>query len=88
MLREDEKYPMALPEIRRSYPMLQIVAAYGNAIAVLVAAIVLAAGLTAWSLGHGIGWAAAGILLSAFVYLLMRCLAELVHLIADTLIPK
>lgn len=88
MSDESEKYKLALPVTDPSYPTLKFVARYGDVIAVLVAAVVFAAGLAAWALGHSAVWALASFVLASFTFFLMRCLSELVHLIVDTMIPK
>lgn len=83
-----ESYPLALPVAQSPYRTLLFFAGYGKAVAYLVGLIICAGGLAAWWLGYGAVWAPAGIGLGAFACLLMNCLAELVHLIVDTMIPK
>jgi hypothetical protein len=88
MAREDESYPLALPITQTSYPILQLVAKRGGVLAGLTTSIIVAAGLFAWVAGLGWGWALGGAVLASFAYVMMRCFAELVHLIVDTMIPK
>jgi hypothetical protein len=88
MSRSDDSYPLSLPVAPTSYPVLQLIALHGGLLAAVTGLVLAVAGFLAWSTGFGWGWAMAGLLLGAFAYLMMRCLAELVHLIADTLIPK
>jgi hypothetical protein len=74
--------------VEPSYPVLRLFARHGHAIAAVAGLVPALAGLAAAAAGAGWGWAVAGVLGGGFAYLLLRCLAELVHLIVDTLVPK
>jgi hypothetical protein len=81
-------FPLALPIVQPAYPTLQFFARRGHVVAVVVAAAIVAAGLIAWFAGMGWGWIPLALAIAAAAYLLLRCLGELVHLIADAMIPK
>lgn len=88
MSGKSESYPLALPVADSLYRTLLFFAGYGKAVAYLAGIIMAAGGLVLWWAGHGPAWAVAGIGLGCFTTLLLNCLAELVHLIVDTMIPK
>lgn len=88
MSEKTESYPLALPVAESPYHTLRFFAGYGRVFAYLTGLIICAFGLALWWLGYGVGCAAAGIVLGGFACLLMNCLAELAHLIVDTMIPK
>jgi hypothetical protein len=83
----DDARLQSIVTVEPSYPVLRLFARHGHAIAA-VAGIALALAGLASAAGAGWGWAVAGVLGGGFAYLLLRCLAELVHLIVDTLVPK
>ena len=85
---KNESYPLALPVAENPYRTLLFFSNYGKAVACLAAAVVCLAGMALWWSGYGAVWVPAGVILGAFTLLLMNCLAELVQLIVDTMIPK
>jgi hypothetical protein len=88
MTEKTESYPLALPVSENPYRMLRFFASYGKHVAWVAAVIVGASGLAFCQLGYGAVWAPVGVTLGFFLFLLMNCLAELVQLIVDTMIPK
>lgn len=70
-----------------SYPALHFLVRYGGWLAWLVTAAVAAAGVLAWAAGHP-ALLAAGLVGSAFAYLVVRSYVELVRVIVDMLLPK
>jgi hypothetical protein len=81
-------YPLSLPVVQPTYPTLHLFAKHGHAIAIAFAMAIAVAGLIAWLAGLGWGWALFALAVAAAAYLLLRCLGELIHLIADAMIPK
>jgi hypothetical protein len=88
MSETSKSYPLALPITENPYRTLRFFAGYGKHVAWVAALIVGAGGLAFWQFGYGAVWAPIGVILGFFVFLLMNCLAELVQLIVDTMIPK
>lgn len=88
MLDDSERYPLALPVAVPPYRTLQFIARYGASVAILLTGVVLAAGFLLWGFGYGAAWIPISFVLAGFTYLMMNCVAELVHLIVDTMIPK
>jgi hypothetical protein len=72
----------------KTYPAVRFFLRYGNALAIGVSIALILAGALATSTGHGWGWALAGLLGAPLVYLLLRSYAELVSIIAETLLPR
>jgi hypothetical protein len=70
------------------YRALKFLVAYGDWVAILVAAVPMFAGLSAFLMGWSFGYVVAGVAGSAFLYLIMRSYVELVRLIVDMLLPK
>ncbi len=71
-----------------SYPAVRLMLRHGNLVAVILGLLVAAAGL--WVAGAGMGWwwGAAGIVGGLLAYFFLRLLNELIHIIADTLLPQ
>ncbi len=88
MSERSDAYPLALPVADKPYRTLKFVAVYGKAVAYLAGALVCATGAALWAAGFGAAWVLAGVVLGGFTTLLLNCLAELVDLIVDTMIPK
>ncbi len=88
MSKETESYPLALPVPENQYRTLLFFAGYGKTLAYLVGLLICAGGVALYWSGYGTAWLPAGIVVGAFVILLLNCFAELVHLIVDTMIPK
>ena len=79
---------MSEPEGSKTYPAIRFLIRYGHALALVTAFAVLLAGLLAALAGYGWGWAAASLLGAVVTYLILRGYAELVSIIADTLLPR
>ncbi len=88
MAEKSEGFPLALPVSENPYRTLLFFSSYGKVVAFTAASGVFFKGLALWGLGYGAAWIAAGVFLGGFTLLLMNCLAELVQLIVDTMIPK
>ena len=71
-----------------SYPALEFLVRHGNAVAWAAALAPLLGGVLAWMLGLSIGYAIAGVVAAAFLFLIMRSYVELVRVIVDMLLPK
>ena len=71
-----------------TYPTLELLVRHGNAIAWAVALAPALGGVLAWLLGLSIGYAVAGVVAAAFLFLIMRSYVELVRVIVDMLLPK
>lgn len=71
-----------------SYPTLELLVRHGDAIAWAVALAPALGGVVAWLLGLSIGYAIAGVITAAFLFLIMRSYVELVKVIVDMLLPK
>jgi hypothetical protein len=71
-----------------TYPTLEFLVRYGNAVAWIVALVPVLGGSLAWLLGLSIGYAIAGVVGGAFLFLIMRSYVELVRVIVDMLLPK
>jgi hypothetical protein len=71
-----------------SYPTLEFLVRYGNALAWVVALAPAIGGVLAWVLGLSIGYALAGVVAAAFLFIIMRSYVELVRVIVDMLLPK
>ena len=61
---------------------------HGNAVAWGAALVPAFGGVLAWVLGLSIGYAIAGLVGAAFLFLIMRSYVELVRVIVDMLLPK
>jgi len=72
----------------KTYPAVRFVLRYGHALAGLAGIALFIAGAFATMTGNGWGWALAGALSAPLVYLLLRSYAELVSIIAETLLPR
>ena len=88
MSEKSESYPLALPVAQKPYRTLLFFAAYGKVVAYLAGAGVCAGGVALWEAGFGAAWVPAGVVLGGFTLLMMTCVAELIDLIVDTMIPK
>ena len=71
-----------------TYPAIHFLVRHGHALAIAVAAIVGLGGITAALAGWGWVWLPAGLVLAALAYLLFRSYAEIVQVIAETLLPR
>ncbi len=80
---------VASPPTTIRYPAVQFLLRHGNALAVAVGLFIALAGILASGLaGIGWGWAIAGIAAGALTYLLLKSYAEIVRIIAETLLPR
>jgi hypothetical protein len=70
------------------YPALDFLVRHGNAVTWVVALLPGLGGVLAWILGLSVGYAIAGIVAGAFLFLIMRSYVELVRVIVDMLLPK
>jgi hypothetical protein len=71
-----------------AYPALEFLVRHGNKVAWLAALAPALGGVLAWLLGLSIGYAIAGMVAAAFLFLIMRSYVELVRVIVDMLLPK
>ena len=71
-----------------TYPTLDLLVRHGDSIAWAVALAPALGGVLAWALGLSIGYAIAGVVAAAFLFLIMRSYVELVRVIVDMLLPK
>jgi hypothetical protein len=71
-----------------SYPAIHFLVRHGHALAVAVAVIVGVVGIVAALFGWGWAWLPGGLVLAALAYLLFRSYAEIVQVIAETLLPR
>lgn len=70
------------------YPALRFLVRYGSWLAVGVGLIPLLAAALAVALGCHPAWLAAGLVGSAFAWLVVKSYAEMVAVIVDMLLPK
>jgi hypothetical protein len=70
------------------YPFIDFLLRHGNAFAIVVALLPVAAGL--YLAYVGLGWicAAGGIIVGGILYVIARSYVEIVAVIADMLLPK
>ena len=71
-----------------TYPALEFLVRYGNAVAWAAALAPALGGLFAWVLGLSVGYAITGVVAAVFLFLIMRSYVELVRVIVDMLLPK
>ena len=71
-----------------TYPTLDLLVRHGDAIVWAVALAPALGGVIAWAAGLSIGYAIAGVVAAAFLFLIMRSYVELVRVIVDMLLPK
>jgi hypothetical protein len=70
-----------------SYPAIRFLLRFGNALALVVGLVIVLAGL--WTGAGGAGWLCGAAIVAAglLAFLLLRTFAELLHIVADTLLP-
>lgn len=71
-----------------AYPMVRFLVARGKALAVLLAALVLLAGIVAGVATHQLWLLPAGTVAAGVLLALLLSYVEVLRIIADTLIPK
>ena len=71
-----------------NYPAIHFVVRHGHTLAIAVAIVVGLGGIAAALAGWGWVWLPAGLVLAALAYLLFRSYAEIVQVIAETLLPR
>ena len=76
------------PEGSKDYPAIRFIIRFGHALAIAAGIAALLAGLVAWLGGAGWGWTFVGLLAAPILYMVLRGYAELVSIIADTLLPR
>jgi hypothetical protein len=71
----------------KNYPTIRFVLRYGHAVAMIAGSLIVLFGL--WMGATGAGWvhAVALVLGGLLAYLMLRAFAELVDVVADTLLP-
>jgi 4-hydroxybenzoate polyprenyltransferase len=71
----------------KNYPTIRFVLRYGHAVAMIAGLLIVLFGL--WAGATGAGWvhAVALVLAGLLAYLMLRAFAELVDVVADTLLP-
>lgn len=72
----------------KKYPAVLLVARYGRRLAIAVGAVIAIAAVVALLLGQPLAAAAAGIIAAVAVWGLLRLLAEIVEVVAETLLPR
>ena len=82
------KFPLALDIAPKPYRMLQFMAKYGKMIGYISGILIIVVATVLWQSGYGMIWIAVGVGLGIFATLMLNCIAELVDLIVDTMIPK
>ncbi len=71
-----------------SYPAIRFLLRHGHSLAIAVAAVIALGGIAAALGGWGWAWLPAGLVLAALAYLMLRSYAEIVQVIAETLLPR
>ena len=71
-----------------NYPAIHFLVRHGHALASAVAIVVGLSGIAAAVAGWGWVWLPAGLVLAGLAYLLFRSYAEIVQVIAETLLPR
>lgn len=71
-----------------SYPAVRFMLRFGNMVAVLIGLAVAVGGLWLAMTGMGWPWGAAGLVGGLLAFFFLRILSELIHIIADTLLPQ
>lgn len=71
-----------------AYPAVRFLLRFGKPLALVLGVAIAAGGL--WAAGAGLGWwwGAAGVIGGLLVFFFMRVFSELVHILADTLLPQ
>ena len=70
------------------YPMIRFLLLHGQSQALAAGAAIAISGFAASINGMGWAWALLGLLLGPFAYLMLRSYAELIKVIAETLLPR
>jgi hypothetical protein len=71
-----------------NYPAIHFMVRHGHALAIAVTIVIGLSGIAAAVVGWGWAWIPAGFVLAALAYLLFRSYAEIVQVIAETLLPR
>jgi fatty acid desaturase len=71
-----------------TYPAIHFLVRHGHTLAIAVAVVICLSGIAAAVAGWGWVWVPAGVVLGALAYLLFRSYAEIVQVIAETLLPR
>jgi hypothetical protein len=69
-------------------PTIHFLVRHGHALAIAVAIVIGLGGIAAALAGWGWVWLPAGLVLAGLAYLLFRSYAEIVQVIAETLLPR
>ena len=72
----------------KTYPAVLLVARHGRRLAIAVGAVIAIAAVVALLLGQPVAAAAAGLIAAVAVWGLLRLLAEIVEVVAETLLPR
>ena len=78
----------AMDPTTNNYPAIHFLVRHGHALAIAVAIVIGLGGIAAAVVGWGWAWIPAGFVLAALAYLLFRSYAEIVQVIAETLLPR
>ena len=71
-----------------TYPAIHFLVRHGHALALTIAVAIVLSGIAATLRGWGWAWLPAGLLVGSLAYLIFRSYAEIVQVIAETLLPR
>jgi fatty acid desaturase len=77
-----------MDQTTNNYRAIHFLVRHGHALAIAIAVVVGLGGIAAALAGWGWAWLPAGLVLAALAYLLFRSYAEIVQVIAETLLPR
>ena len=77
-----------MDQTTNNYRAIHFLVRHGHVLAITVAAVIGLGGLAAALAGWSWAWFPAGLLLAALAYLVFRSYAEIVQVIAETLLPR
>jgi len=80
--------PPPIPIDEPQYPTLRLIARHGNLFAIAIGILLPLLGVLAGVEDQGWGWTVAGVIGGLVGWLLMKSYAEIVAVIADTLLPQ
>jgi hypothetical protein len=74
--------------MNKTYPAVQLVARHGRNLAIFVGALIAIAAVAALLFGAGASIVAAGFIAAVATWGFLRLLAEIVEVVAETLLPR
>lgn len=78
----------AAPSTLKTYPAVVFLSKHGRRIATLAAASIALVAQIPAAMGHGAGWSVGGLVAAALAWGIIRVGAEVVEVVADTLLPR